>query len=101
MHNKSDIDIAATVKKQLTLRRELELRHKLSSLFQAEVDLVFLKHASPLLFGQIARHGKLLHGNKNDFTALRIRAMKSYIDFKPYFDLRIKTIHKTLSKYAR
>lgn len=100
MHSKSDVDIAVSLKRKISLKRELELRHTLSLMMKREVDLVFLTHASPLLMGHVATHGKLLYGSAKDFAEFRVRAMKQYIDFKPYFDLRIRTIQKTLKTYA-
>lgn len=100
MHARSYVDIAVLLKRKISLKSELELRHKLSKMMNREVDLAFLTHASPLLLGQIAIHGKLLYGSINDFAQFRVHAIKEYIDFKPYFDLRVKTINKTLNTYA-
>lgn len=92
----SDIDIAILSFEPFFLKKELELRYELQSLFEKEVDLVFLQDAGALLLGQIAREGKLLFGKKKDFDAFRIYAMKSYLDFKPYFQLQEKANHYRL-----
>lgn len=86
----SDIDIAISSFVPLILKKELELRHELQYLFKKEIDLVFLQNAGALLLGQIAKEGKLLFGKKKDFDAFRIYAIKSYLDFKPYFQLQEK-----------
>lgn len=86
----SDVDIAVLVDSKFSLKKELELRRELEILFKREVDLVFLSNAGPLLLGQIAREGKLLFGKKGEFDAFRIYAMKSYLDFEPYFKLQEK-----------
>ncbi len=95
----SDIDLAILSSSKLTLRKELELRYQLQNLFKREVDLVFLRDAGPLLLGQIAKEGKLLFGKKRDFDSIRISAMKSYLDFEPYFKLQEK-INRYKLKHA-
>lgn len=92
----SDIDIAILPFKTLVLKKELELRYELQYFFKKDVDLVFLQDAGALLLGQIAKEGKLLFGKKKDFDAFRIYAMKSYLDFEPYFQLQEKANHYRL-----
>lgn len=92
----SDVDLAVLADSKFGLRKELELRHELEILFEREVDLVFLFNAGPLLLGQIAKDGKLLFGKKSEFNAFRIYAMKSYLDFEPYFKLQEKINHYNL-----
>ncbi len=99
-HAASDIDVAVVAKKTLTVGKELKMRAALSETLQGEIDLAFLNHASPLLLGQIARDGKLLFGGKKNFNAVRIQAMKQYIDFKPYFELRARAVRKQIASYA-
>lgn len=97
MTNKnSDVDLAVLVDSKLGLTKELKLRHELQDLFKKEVDLVFLPGAGPLLLGQIAKEGKLLFGKKSEFNAFRVYAMKSYLDFEPYFKLQEKINHYNL-----
>lgn len=101
-HAESDVDIALLTLRPLSLHKELALRREFFVLFHREIDLVFLKRASPLLLGQIVRHGKLLAGDRKIFENFRRYAMKQYIDFQPYFRLREQTIRHTLThSYAR
>ncbi|MBI4975486.1 nucleotidyltransferase domain-containing protein [Candidatus Peregrinibacteria bacterium] len=86
----SDVDMVVLSHSKLVLKKELELRHELQNLFQKEVDLVFLQDAGPLLLGQIAKDGRLIFGTKKKFDDFRIYAMKSYLDFEPYFRLQEK-----------
>jgi predicted nucleotidyltransferase len=95
----SDIDLAILSYSKLILKKELKLRYELRNLFKREVDLVFLQDAGPLLLGQIAKEGKLLFGKKKDFNTIRINAMKSYLDFAPYFRLQEK-INRYKLKHA-
>lgn len=95
----SDIDLAVMSHSKIVLKKELELRYELQNLYKREVDLVFLKNAGPLLLGQIAKEGKLLFGKKKDFDSIRINAMKSYLDFEPYFRLQEET-NKLKLKHA-
>lgn len=92
----SDIDIAVLSFAPLVFKKELELRLELQDLFKKEIDLVFLQDAGPLLLGQIAKESNLLFGKKKDFDAFRIYAMKSYLDFEPYFKLQEKINHYNL-----
>mgnify|MGYP001601469766 FL=1 len=96
-HKKSDIDIAVVLAKPISLQKELKLRSELFKIFKKEIDMVQIQHASPLLLGQIAIHGKLLFGNKKNFAAFRIYAQKSFLDFEPYFKLREQIINRKLS----
>lgn len=96
-HKKSDIDVAVVLSKPIFLRKELDLRSELFKIFKKEIDLVQIQHAGPLLLGQIAKKGKLLYGNKKDFSALRIYAQKCFLDFEPYFKLREQIINRKLS----
>lgn len=92
----SDVDLAILADSIFGLKKELELRHQLETIFKREVDLVFFQNAAPLLLGQIAKEGKLLFGKKREFDAFRIYAMKSYLDFEPYFRLQEKINHFNL-----
>lgn len=92
----SDVDLAILADSKFGLKKELELRHELETMFKREVDLVFFQNAAPLLLGQIAKEGKLLFGKKREFDAFRIYAMKSCLDFEPYFKLQEKINHYNL-----
>lgn len=93
----SDVDIAILPKTDLSIRRELELRKDLFELFRREIDLSYINRASPLLLGQIAMHGKILYGNPKDYFSIKIYAMKRYLDFHPYFQLREKIVKNALT----
>ncbi len=96
-HKESDVDIAIVPSKTISLVQELKLRRELFKIFKKEIDLVQIQHASPLLLGQIATKGKLLYGNKKDFSVLRIYGQKCFLDFEPYFKLREQIINQKLS----
>lgn len=97
-HEESDVDVAILEKKSLSLHKELDLRADLYKLFRRDVDLVFIRRASPLVLGQISKYGKLLYGTKFQFTEFRIYGMKQYIDFEPYFTLREKLISRNIAR---
>lgn len=99
-HAESDIDIAVDVKTKMSLSRELALRSALFKIFKKEIDLAFIKEASPLLLREIASEGKFLCGNRQKFRNFRVIAMMRFIDFGHYFALREKTLRQTISSYA-
>ncbi|MEK9133010.1 MAG: nucleotidyltransferase domain-containing protein [Patescibacteria group bacterium] len=100
-HAKSDVDIAINTKYKMNLSKELALRSALFKIFKKEIDLVFIKEASPLLLGEIASDGRFLCGNRQKFLNFRVISMMRFIDFGPYFALREKTLRQTISSYAK
>ena len=95
------MDVAVLPTKPLTLTSELKLRRDLFKHFKRTVDLVILPQHSPLLLGQIAQSGRCLFGERKDFTAFRVNAMKQFIDFKPYFELQAKTLKRQIEGVLR
>lgn len=96
IHADSDVDIAALPNKPLSLARELKLRRDLFDHFKRPIDLVILPQASPLLLREIAQTGICLAGLRADFLAFRVQAMKQFLDFKPYFELRENTLRRRI-----
>ena len=94
--SQSDVDIAILPKIDLSLQQELKLRKELFELFRREIDISYINRASPLLLGQIAMHGKFLYGNPKDYFSIKIYAMKQYLDFSPYFQLREKIVKNAI-----
>ena len=59
-----------------------------------KLDLTNLNYASPFLRAEIARAGKLLHGNEDVFAAFKASAMREYIATQDLRDLEDKLIIK-------
>lgn len=99
-HRGSDVDIGVFPHKNLSFHKKLGLHYQLSCHFQKEADVSYLDRAGPLLLGQVAQHGKLLIGSKKFYQKFRVDAMKEYLDFEPYFQLREKTVKRSIKEYA-
>jgi len=93
----SDADLAIRLTQPIKLEKELMLRRDLTNILGHLVDLVFLDKASPLLLKKISQTGKILYGDVTDFNHFRVEAIKRFIDFKPYFELRRTLLHHKLT----
>ena len=85
MHKKSDIDLAFLYKKPVNI---LSLTNRVIKLLHMDsVDVVDLRHASPLLRYSVAKNGRLLYergeGIFNGFYSL---AFRMYLDTKKLRD---------------
>ena len=85
MHKKSDIDLAFLYKKPVNI---LSLTNRVIKLLHMDsVDVVDLRHASPLLKYSVAKNGRLLYergeGIFNGFYSL---AFRRYLDTKKLRD---------------
>ena len=83
-HPGSDFDVGILpASPDLTLHDELVLAAELSAAVSAEVDVVRLDHASPLLEAEAARDGVcLLEAAPGLFRAYRASAISRWIDFE-------------------
>lgn len=93
---KSDVDIAILDTHQLSLKEKsayAETASKEIGASEDDIDIVDLWTASPLLQHEIARHGKLLHGDEFLFERFKILAWKRYLDTAKFRKMREKTLH--------
>jgi predicted nucleotidyltransferase len=82
-HLESDFDVGIVpVDPGLTLHQELDLASALSGALGAEVDVVRLDEAPPLVGAEVARDGVcLLEATPGDFAAYRADAVSLWVDF--------------------
>lgn len=80
----SDIDIAIKLKAPLESDKKMRIIQKIAEKMGRAVDLVDLSTIGEPLLSQIVRHGLVLKGNKQMFTALAIKNVYANEDFTPY-----------------
>jgi len=99
-HVNSDLDLAVLPKKNLNFKKYFGLISDLSKIFQGEkIDLVSINKADPLLLKKILENYKLLCGSRRNLCELKIYSFKKYCDYKKYFDLEEKFVHKFLLSF--
>lgn len=96
-HPNSDLDIAVMVKEGFNYKNYSSLLFDFQKVFpQKEVDLVFINRADSLLLKKILENSKILYGSKRELNLLKIYSFKRYCDYKKYFELEEKFVHKFL-----
>lgn len=91
MHRHSDIDLAFLFDRDMDI---IALTNNVIRLLHTDnVDVIDLKHASPLLRFSVVKHGRLLHerlqGEFNSFSSLTFRR---YVDTKKLRDMQATSI---------
>jgi len=93
----SDLDLGFKCSEFLTESEEMELLNELSQFYKrADIDLVNLNKAEPILKVEIAKKGKLLYGSEEKFEKFSIYAAGIYADTKFLYDDRRKTLEKKI-----
>lgn len=93
----SDLDLAFKSSTNLKQQTEIELLNELSNFYQrADIDLVNVNKADPVLKVEIAKNGKLLYGSQEDFDRFSIYAAAIYADTKFLRDDRREILEKKL-----
>lgn len=94
IHKKSDVDIAVLTTKYLSPGELARLTFVLSHSFKiAQLELLDLRKATPLLLQQIALKSVVLYEKeKGSFTRFRIYALKLFMEAKPLFALRNRAL---------
>mgnify|MGYP001576169598 CR=1 FL=1 len=98
----SDTDIAVLSDAPLSIEERAEVSERIARELQVSydlIDIVDLQSASPLLQHQVAEHGKLLSGNREEFVRFRVRAWKQYHDTARLRRARERSLAKKI--YAR
>jgi len=79
----SDVDLAVILRDVPDAMALVRLRQDLCECLNCEVDLVLIDHASPILFMQVLRHGKVLvDANPLRRANLEARAFSEYADLR-------------------
>ncbi|MFH1148436.1 MAG: nucleotidyltransferase domain-containing protein [Pseudomonadota bacterium] len=89
LRNRSDVDVALLLQRDVEKTRQLEIRLKLMALledvFERPTEVVIINDVSLLLFSEIMKAKKLIYEKD---TAYRIRfesqKRREYLDFKPH-----------------
>ena len=97
-HPESDYDLAVLWAEPFDplegLRLAARMERELAAICAAEVDLVFLNQASPLLMFEVIRHGLVLFSKDEErriLTELRARAAyEDYVHFQSFFVRALK-----------
>ena len=80
---RSDTDIAVLANHALSLEEKAvigEEAARILAVSEDAVDVTDIWRAPPLLQHEIARHGRLIHGDQFDFIRFRVLAWKRYLD---------------------
>ena len=94
---RSDTDIAILADHSLSYGERAKISEEIAQELGAnedDVDTVDLWDASPLLQYEVAKKGKLLHGEERDFVRFKILAWKRYLDTAKFRRLRRKALDK-------
>lgn len=100
-HKESDVDVGYLSGKALDFMEQARLNTELMEIFSNDhIDLVNLRHASPLLLKQATKTALVLYEReRHTFDELYIYAFKLYEESKPLFKLREHFLNKSLEKY--
>lgn len=99
----SDVDIAVLLKKDVGPKEYLDIRldliYRLGKVLDADVDVVVLNQASPLLNQQVIKYGEVVY---EESPRVRIgfetRACLEYLDAKPLLDFHTKVLLKNIKE---
>ncbi len=80
----SDLDIAITAKRILTVEEKIALVGALAECTGRTIDLIDLNVVSEPLLGQIVRHGRRVLGSDTLYGELISRHLFEQADFMPY-----------------
>lgn len=99
-HAGSDVDLAVLLDEpEISMQRYAELVHALQDLVgDAEVDLVVLNRADPLLLKQVSDGCVRLHGSDREFQRFQLLAFKRYQDYRPYLELEARYVARALER---
>jgi predicted nucleotidyltransferase len=99
-HVGSDVDLAVLLDEpELSTQRYAELVHELQTLEEgAEVDLVVLNRADPLLLRRVSDGCVRLYGSDREFQRFRLLAFKRYQDYRPYLELERGYVTRALER---
>ncbi|MDQ7844599.1 MAG: nucleotidyltransferase domain-containing protein [Armatimonadota bacterium] len=98
VHPGSDLDLAVLVDRPADHREE-DLGADLQALFPDRiVDVVWLHRADPLLAWEITRAGRLLYGERSEWTRYAIYAWRRFVDYMRFFDLEADAVERGVAR---
>lgn len=99
-HADSDADLAFVSKRKLGPREIAECAFNLSSLVEfSQIELIDIRHASPLLLKNIAMAGIVVYeAEPQTFARFRIYAIKCFMEAQTILSLRTTSLNAFLSK---
>jgi len=100
LHPRSDIDIAVRFKDtpSIDYKKIGDVHFDLQEAFdEAEVDIVVLNFADPLLLKRIMDDAQLIFGTSRQYADLKILAFKKYVDHQKYFQMERKFVKRFLA----
>ena len=100
-HGESDVDVAYLADKNLSFDEEVKLNSDLIPTFRNDkISLVNLKEAPPLLLKQVVSNALVLYENvPHIFEELFLRALRTYEEARPIFELREFYLRNIINKY--
>lgn len=96
----SDTDIGVFSEQDLTSSEKMALYEKVArelNVSEDKIDLVELRHASPLLQYRASREGKLIFGDRQKFIRFQVLSWKQYLSTAKFRRMRERSLAK---KYA-
>jgi hypothetical protein len=99
----SDVDMAVLFDRELEaeemVERQLGFMTDLEEYTQAQVQVVALNQAPPLLAYQVVRHGILLYErNRDERIDFEVRTRKIYFDLKPRLDFHTRALFRDIQE---
>jgi len=102
IHKESDIDMAILTEKDIDPLELSQLTFQISEKLKiGNIELVDLRCATPFLLRQIALKSVLLYESEQGFyNDFRVYSFKVYMETKPLYELRAKSLNNYLKNYA-
>ncbi|OGY85397.1 MAG: hypothetical protein A2233_05040 [Candidatus Kerfeldbacteria bacterium RIFOXYA2_FULL_38_24] len=101
-HKNSDLDLAyeRVNKKSFSLEEYVDFETEIQKILKNKcelVDLVNINNAPPLLLFGIAQDGILLYGTQKNDVLFYIKALHTYMDARPLFNLTEKYVQEKIA----
>ena len=100
-HKESDVDFAFTADEYISSRETAEIIFDFTRCLKigADIELVNLKNASPLLLKQIAMNSFLMYEKEpHGYNLFKIYALKRYMEERNFLKLRDLSLNKFLQR---
>ena len=98
-HARSDFDIAVRhVGRALSFSEIAELTTALAAMVGADVDVVDVRRADPLLLRTIFEAPRVLHAEAGALFEARLHAFHRYEDYRPFLRLERESVRRALRR---
>ena len=96
-HAASDVDVAVLLDHP-EQDDSLSLMADLQDAFTAQVDVVWLHRADPLLRWAVLRQPQLLLGDPRDLARAQAYAWRRFVEYRPFFKLEAAAVRRAIAR---